>query len=993
MRSGIVWSCLLVQASFEVASAQEAVPARPVTGSAASEASVSTVKGKPGSGVIADYGPAFDRLVKLGLADAKGAKYVKLTLHGEAGQAAQMRQYQYGMGNGVELKTKGNAWRLPEANDTGGLATLIHAQYETVQVKKKQKRGGLMRLLVGPEKTSQNGGTAGDWSEQDAVADARQILEVLEKQAESGRVFQADRWEYSDTEAGWCANILVQACHVYRAGFTKEANQIAAKLLSLAPEPVRVVDHVVNNLAQQQYQSLASAFFKDKDWQAYRDGSKDLLKKFTRGWKSSEGVEMLVKQLDKRIAGEKPELTKLKGVNLKPEAVAIVDGWLAQEKPIVVDGPMCWILGDETLRRCLKNPNVGYYLQPSKQKWVKEISAMGMDGLIALAAATTDHSLMASKMGHGDNDYYGGYSSRSFSFGGGGGGDAAAEAQYASMVRPCSRGEIARKMLEKTLPDPENELSSASAAELQSIAYQWWLKHRSDSTSQLIRHFFKEGNNQQQLVAMVAMIKSDDASDAKLVEDFILGSDEPDEQTQMVTLYLKEKKGKAKPFFDQYSKILKEYTAGVDEDELDWQIRQGGGVEKFLKKLEVYVKDVSADKILADMRKGKLKVDDGFQMLNAVIAEGEIMTHFPDLVSIARQQKTVEEQVKVMRKLSQSVSQKYYTAARSHGDQKDANNEFEESMAKLLEPSKADWQWFLSQTNVVEDNKVLNGAPSLAAYMAWEMENIYFPQHQRTMMAMSQMMELEELWKFGMERANAVLNEGSDAYFPNPKNVKVDRIEAIRKKVTPMSSDEILLYQKELSIDEKLAWGDILAGFGEKLPDGVIELRRKVVRVGWSGITEKEKPLKLKIDALTQGKAINQEMIEGVLDVVLAHASEFHEHAISIQGAGDKGFGFVVQIAKGGWVQQMKEDILADAEDDLLEGKTKKLAGLFVYGDRGASSSFKREPAVEDDAKERKEMIESFLEKAKEGKSSYIMFLSETSESYIKKQAATDEDE
>ena len=143
-------------------------------------------------------------------------------------------------------------------------------------------------------------------------------------------------------------------------------------------------------------------------------------------------------------------------------------------------------------------------------------------------------------MGQASNGYshYG----MNYSFGGNGG-DSAALAQYAALHRPCSRGEIARKMLVNTLPDAENELSRTSTEELQSIAYQWWLKHRSDTPSQLVRHFFAEGNSQQQMIALVALVKSGDGKDAKLVEEFILGHENPDKQGRMVTLYLKENKG------------------------------------------------------------------------------------------------------------------------------------------------------------------------------------------------------------------------------------------------------------------------------------------------------------------------------------------------------------------------------------------------------------------------------------------------------------------
>ncbi|NWK55570.1 hypothetical protein HW115_08100 [Verrucomicrobiaceae bacterium N1E253] len=998
MRSGIVWSFLLVQTSSWMVTAQEAVPAR----SAGSHSEVSEPHREPASGekasarsnsaVVVDYGPAFERLIKLGLPDAKGAKYVKLTLHGEAGQEAQMMQYQSGMGGRAKTGAKGDAWLLPSAKGDDGLAQLIHAGYGTVKVKKKQKRGGLMRLLVGPEKATKAGGIAGDWTEQDVAADAKKIIEAIESQRGENKMLDPDRWEYSSDGALWCSGVLVQACHMYRAGHTKEANQIVAKLMELAPKPVLVIDYVVNSLATRSYKALAEEFFKTKDWVAYRDGAKEMLQSFTRGWKAKEGVEMLVEQLDRRIKGEKPKIKALKGVTLKPQAIAVLDGLLQREDEIVVDGPMMWVFGSATLKQCARDPNVGYYLQPSKQKWINELIEMGPDAVIALASAATDHSLMASQLGSG-NDRYSDYERMRYSMMGSSDGGAAT-AQYNTLLRPCSRGEIARKLLVKTLPDSGNDLSSSTAEELQSIAYQWWLKHRSASEAQLAKHFLEEGSSNQRRIAVVILIKSGEPSSFKLVEEYILGSEEMDDQLGNATLYLKARRGKARKFYDQFAKALKEEADGQDEDYLSWEIRQAGGVDKYLKKLEVYVNDVSAEKILADMRSGKLQGKEGVEMLKAAETEGDLLKHLPALVSIARKQKEVEQQVELIEQVNNHLSALY--REKGSGEAVDQANAYQTSIFAMLEQSKDDWQWFLQQTEPVSGEQraeLLNGAPSVAAYMAWQMEFLYFPQHQRVMYALNRVIEADELWAFGLKRAQAVLDEGASAYFPDVESVKESRRAQIRKELKSLSADEILPYQEKLSMDEKLAWGDILTGFGENLPSGIVELRKRVIKVNWPDVKEQDQEMKKSLESLCAGKEVNEAMLDGILKLTLDHAATHYLHAVFIQSAGENGFGFKVQVGKGDWSQQMKDIAFDDLGEDLQAGKLKKVAVMFTYGDGETSMAHLRETDVKEDEAARKKMKDEFLKKSAQGEAAYLVYISETSESYVKRMSEEEEDD
>ena len=226
------------------------------------------------SAEVVDYGPAFERLVKLGLPDAKGASYVKLTLHGN-NQGRNVYYDSYG-GNSFP-KRDGDAWLL--AGGEGGQANLIHQFYQPISVTKKKKRGGLMRALVGKAKTPEGGGAMGEWKAIDVSKDAQKMIKGLDDMVRTGRVFDADRWDYDKSAAQMAAKVLVTACHMYRAGHTKEGNLLAQKILSISPTPTQVIDGIVNELADQHHKTLVESFFKTKDWKAYHAFQSLVLKK------------------------------------------------------------------------------------------------------------------------------------------------------------------------------------------------------------------------------------------------------------------------------------------------------------------------------------------------------------------------------------------------------------------------------------------------------------------------------------------------------------------------------------------------------------------------------------------------------------------------------------------------------------------------------------------------------------------------------------------
>lgn len=939
----------------------------------------------------ADYGPAFAQLIDLGYPDTKGATLVKLTLHGQAGREAAERAM-YARQSGGGLTTDGNAWLLPGGTET--VNTFLQTNFEQVTVAKTAKRGGFMRALIGPAKTADTapeGTLPGDWEEVKVADDAKKLLKLLQTQSTEGRMLSVDRWSYDEDGPKWCARVLSLACQMYRAGHHAEANQVTAKLFDLAPEPILVVDYLINDLADREYKTLAEAFFENQDWQAYHDGTKELVDRFTRGWKTREGAQILLARLEQQLKGTKPSLAKLEGATLNPNAIEILDSWITVTEPIPISSQPCWLLGTDMLKFSKEQ---GYYGRPPETDGtppgrIAELQAMGMDGFIALVAAATDDTLLPTQLVRGYGGYYDGYS-RSITYSSSGNASPGL-AQYKSMTRPTSRGEIARTILLDALPDLMGELQNALPETLQSTAHQWWLQHRNKTTSELARHYLEAGNSMQRQIAVLAMAHSNDDENAKAVEQFILESEDITDHFSLVDQYLRIRRGRARDFFTKYSAEMRE-VIGEEEDELDsfggsnWRIREAGGIDKYLKKLSVYVDDVSPEKVLADIRKGALEYKEGFPMLQAAVQGKTIATHLPALVTIARNQDSPVEQLEALRAVQRLV----------YNDEPDYDTDeeydaLEQLYGEQVALSKDDWTYFLAQ-DTPADGEIYGTAPTFAAAAAWTMEMIYFDQHSTTMGQLSNIMDTDQLWTFCLERARRVLEEGPSAEFPEPADE--NRQAAIRKTLAPMSSIEVLQHYETLKLTEKLAWSEILDGYEEEPPDGVANLYKHVTKINWPNLDKKDADLKKALEKLTYTKVLDESLVKSVMQEMMDKAERYQHFTVYFQSNGKGTTGTTLSVISAEQMDEWGERILEGAYNLLREDKSKKVAGLYTTDEDGEELiGMIHDPAQNDNGfplTPALERIETLLE---DGRRFYTILTVETAVNLKKRDAEPEEDE
>lgn len=935
----------------------------------------------------ADYGPAFARLVKLGLPDAKEASYVKLTL--QAGKGAGERDYYGGYGSGRGPGRDGNAWLLPGAKD--GAATLIHKRFGRVSVVRMKKRGGLMRALIGKRKAPKGEGAVGDWEPVVVSKDTDKMIKELDGMAKQGRVFDGDRWEYDTSAAQMAAKVLVTACHMYRSGHKAEGNRLAQKILSLSPQPELVIDAVVNELAEQQYRVLVSAFLKDKDWKTYHAGLQALVERFPRGWKGRLGALILLPKLEQKLKGEKAKLADFKGITLKPEAVELLDGLLTRTDPVVVRPTPLWLLVKPV--RKPQDPDSGYVdeSEPPAEPWMMKLCAMGMDGFVALAAAAADETLLATTIRSGTVDAY----SRSYVLRSMTGSQDSLDEQaltaYASMERPCTRGEIARKILISTMPDADNELDAKSPEELRDIAYQWWLAHRADSKSALARHIMQAGESDQRMLAVKSLISSGNERDAKLVEDYIMNAESLSASVAILEPYLKSRRGKAREFFNNYSKMLTDLAASGDSDSLPWNLRREGALPKFLKRLSVYVDDITPEKILADMKSGKTTVKEGLTMLAAASGADAAASHLPAVVAAAVARKKPTERAAALQEL---VGQIYRNYRQAGGDGREA---YEKKLAAALPGAQQDWAKLLERTEPPadeEEKKALNSLPSLAVYSAWALEMVHFPQHSETLQRINGILGREEMNRFILRRARQVLADPAAA-FPDPGKVAPERGAAIRADIAKLDPAAIMAYYAKLPLVEKLAWARILGGYEGNPPAGVVGLGKMIVKTDWSYAPDGDAASREQIDALVLNKKLDRELVLRVLAELAKNPERHAPRLLLFQGVAEGGTGLTLHVWSGSQARSLKKNVLTEeAVKRLSEGKAASLVGLSTYADSEWLAGVKYQPAHAGQEADKTigEIIRKTETALSDGSRFNLVIFAETA-GHLKKQPSEEEEE
>ena len=452
---------------------------------------------------IPDYGAALGMFQSLGLdAVAPGGQYVTLSLEGNGGREQQP------LANLYQMPFTGKGWAWPGEKDQPARYLFL---------------GGLGGTCRAPGKTQANTGLpVATWRSTDAdlakevaqllrllrgsaknAADAEDADEDSEDSDEDGNDYAYRQIAQGDASGA----LLLAAVHIYQAGLTNEANEIADRVFTLVQDRSAVVRHAVAHLAKCQYSAAGARLASTRDWRAYREDLRGLLDRFGLAWDKAPGLEVLIGKVDRQLAGAPPggegldEAAARFFADISPDDVQLLD----QLKLAVVLNPAVQLAllsapEDEAARRFFAR---GIHMVPPL------LAAVDSDYLLPAAVEVSSRY---------------GYSSYSYSSGDEKALKSAEEIYEELDNKPPSLGDTALELLKVFIPLPAQSSPEDGKSNTVQEVRAFYEAHAADSPLALATRYLAEGNNNQSSSALDILIRSKDSNVLSLVEARLFSS-------------------------------------------------------------------------------------------------------------------------------------------------------------------------------------------------------------------------------------------------------------------------------------------------------------------------------------------------------------------------------------------------------------------------------------------------------------------------------------
>jgi hypothetical protein len=816
-----------------------------------------------GAGAAEEPAPAvfsegLERLAALGLPPMKDAEWVKVPAGSPIENFSQSYEFRE-----MRVKLGGGAWKLPgEPGQMLGFGTAEQIAGPSAGAKKTGEPEAPEELTLfqkalrnyAASKEKEGGAPAPPPKPKPdlAEADAKLMTDALAK--DEVRKELAEQMGYSRYVLP--GRLLIFCAQLHAAGKTGPANRLAAAVFDLAPDKAAVVDAAVSHFAEKEYEKATRAFFEKQDWAAYEAALKGLLAKYPRGWEQAGAVAMLMGPLEKRAKGVKPPVPSLPQIELKPEALSALEEML--EPPDTASIP------DEELARAngvdlsevpeqhraryvamlrqggmgRGNRSAGIWLlsKPAAGKDpAAKLKSMGMDGLIALAAAATDGTLIPVPRESDGSTYYSYGSNRSPE-------DTARET-FSRMMRPSTRGELAISLLEEVVPADESGSDEADAETMQALAVDFWKQHRQKSAVELAGVYLSGGSRSQRAMAgQFLAIDSDPAAHAAF-EKAVLSSGEPADFCALVETYLDTRKEAGKPFFDAYAKQLREALpeASADGDDDEWgdsggayMIKAAGGVEKYLKKLSLKVGGVPLKRLLEEALKAAPtegeEGEEGKDSPLAALSDAIAKLPLPEALSLIGGAAPEASTPQLMELYGIVLKSIYSRRSEGRGTAPAEKVTLPPELIALWRPLLAKTEELPGKSEFVTWARSC-GARTVGDATFLLMEVSAFPASGYAFRTFAGIGSPDALLPFVKARVEAWSTGKEPPAWPDPEKVTAERRAEIEGKLAALPVKEVLPFVTALSTEEKLWISDLVTEYGtdKEAPAALVELGQTVI--------------------------------------------------------------------------------------------------------------------------------------------------------------------
>jgi hypothetical protein len=744
-----------------------------------------------------DFSAAFKRLEALGMPPlGPAAKWSKLPDQFSGGYSDYELQQMF-------RTLKGNGWVV--ATTDGKPQLLPAGQIETTT----------------PDGAADGAPKSTKITDADPAKDLEAIRKFLAKK-------KAENSRYSGSyEVNVGGKLLLLATQFHQNGKTLLANQLTAAVFDTWPNREAVVDAAVTNLADHEFEKISQNFFSSGDWAAYHASLTALQKKFPRGWPTGQAINLLLPQLAKQVAGEKPSTPTLAGVELDPRALDAVSNLTVKPKPDPAEN------SDEAL---LKRAGMKISDIPASQRamilrslrmhgeggdgefnvspyWMLEkpdeedksdsllspLTALKIDALPVLAAILDDPYL--TPFPHPNGSGYSSYFSSSE-------GEAERVARaYQAMPRPASRGDIAKMLLKHSVPRGEDTSDETDDETLKEQALDFWKKHRKSTREDLAIAYLQGGDRSQQSQAAEILTKSADPKHVKAFEDYVLGSESAISQYRLVQNYLSTRKAAAKPFFDSYAKAVREEAKNSSEDNnrIPYEAREKGGTEKILKNLESFVGGKSYRAIAKDIANGdpeeasaairsllELMKEEPYTKKLYALLEGAVTSDKPEIRQAF---------VQMVFYLNEAVEEPDDEEAAADKKSKPTLRKLPEAEVKAWRKLMADQRSVKGKSEDPDARKETTIGDLAAIAVCYSASATHYGRIYQALSVIKR--EPEAIY---LEHAEAILTGKEPPDLPDAARVKPERLRAIVEAAGAKRPLEIHPYLETLTLDERAAW-------------------------------------------------------------------------------------------------------------------------------------------------------------------------------------------
>ncbi len=803
----------------------------------------------PAAEVEVSYNKAFDQLLELGFPSCEGLQLVKVSLpddlaYDDKYSIGYLECYSF---DESKLFDTEYAWLVSEED---GIGTIRYREFFELDLKRKKQRGALMKFLVGSGNDSGGNHKLADWEN----AEPSKLVSSMSKQLKSLKshnLFVARTWEYNDSGAQICARCLAMATAIYSAGYEKEANQLASAIFALASINDKVIDELVNMLAESQYSESYQKYYEDNDLLAFRKSVDLLAETFPRGWKNYYGAQLLSAKIGLGLESTERKIPAHEKFSADPEVLAIIDQLLARTDDISLSAPTGWILPQDPDANESSRNSYGYSSRHSQpQKWASEIIAKRRKALETLILLVDDPTILkARKAADRSNSWSQSYYDDDMPA------EDLAMQQYDAMLRPLSVGDVAQSLIKSALPVQSSRGDEISSSALIAYAEQWLDSNHNRSDSEIAVSFLQQENSDfvQAGLTYLCSAEYNESHDKAIQQYFLLGENI---DLNLIQKYVSSRKAKASTFVTKLEAELKSRESS-DDRSFEYRMKQKGGVDKYIDALKSLMVSKPPAEMLAEIQAGKVSLETGMNHYWAAIESDKSQFNQAEYLKFVVGYQSAEGKIESLDVLIEkcfnlNLIYNPYSDDREQTKNKELSGEERELWRSLMK---------CHSTLTPSELEKMNGVLHFDTYVAWCVLWFVDGDTALRMMSVANLSSEEESRSMIVGHANHLLGDRADSPVPDPPEEGSDIYNEVTSEVSTMNVDQLITYINTAELSQKMVLDEIMAD-ETKRPESLSSISGSIIKPHapiWGNFTSEDKK---DLERLLVGKVFDQSVLK-----------------------------------------------------------------------------------------------------------------------------------